>query len=234
MVDDEVDADLDAAGALDVPAVRVALCDPRRWFREALAHRLNDEPDIRVLWTMAAPEELDAAPWVTDVLVLSVEDHLDRRTVDALTALCERHDGAAVIGLTSGPEQISLLWPRLRRTGLATLVSRTAGIPALVDAVRSASQPGRRPPDGDPHGVDRRVRALLSPREQEVLEWLAAGRTVSEIAAGLGLSPKTVANCKQRLYRKLGVHHQAHAVATALGLGLLVPDVHDRAMASWS
>jgi DNA-binding CsgD family transcriptional regulator len=100
--------------------------------------------------------------------------------------------------------------------------------------VRAASGGGRRPTDADPHGVDRRVRALLSPREQEVLEWLAAGRTVSEIAAGLGLRPKTVANCKQRLYRKLGVHHQAHAVATAIALGLLVPDVHDRAMASWS
>ena len=230
-MDGDVQVELDAHG--DRPVVRVALCDPRRWFREALARRLNDEADIRVLWTMADAEELDAAPWVADVLVLTVDDHLDRRTVEALTGLCDRHPAAAVIGLTTGPQQISLLWPRLRRTGITTLVPRTSGVPALVDALRGMSSRSG-VIDVDPAGAGRRVRTLLSPREQEVLEWLAAGRTVSEIAAGLGLRPKTVANCKQRLYRKLGVHHQAHAVATALSLGLLVPDDHDRAMASWS
>jgi DNA-binding NarL/FixJ family response regulator len=233
-MDGDPEVDLDAEAALAVPALRVALCDPRRWFREALAHQLNLEPDIRVLWTMATPEELGATPWVADVLVLSVDDHLGRQAVQVLTDVCELHPGAAVLGLTSSPEQISLLWPRVRRTGLTTLVSRTGGIPALVDELRRVAGGGRRLGEGDPHGVDRRVRALLSPREQEVLEWLAAGRTVSEIAAGLGVRPKTVANCKQRLYRKLGVHHQSHAVAAALSLGLLVPDVHDRAMAAWS
>jgi DNA-binding NarL/FixJ family response regulator len=224
----------DAAAAFAVPVVRVALCDPRRWFREALAHRLNDEPDIRVLWTMATLEELDAAPWVTDALVVSIDDRIDRRTVEALALVCQRHPTAAVIALASAREQLSVLWPRLRRTGLTTLLARTEGIPALVVELRRQRGDGRRPGTAPPLGVDRRARSLLSPREQEVLEWLAAGRTVSEIAAGLGLAPKTVANCKQRLYRKLGVHHQAHAVATAIALGLLVPDTHDQTVASWT
>jgi DNA-binding NarL/FixJ family response regulator len=238
----------DAESVLGVPAIRVAVCDPRRWFREALAQRLNDEPDIRVLWTMATVEELDTAPWVADVLVLSLEDWINRRTVEALTVLCQRHPDAAVVGLTSGDDERAFAWPRLRRSGVATLVARTAGTPALVDELRrlgtgAAGSGGAGPAGGGRRGRaaeaartggDRRVRALLSPREQEVLEWLAAGRTVTEIAAGLGVAPKTVANCKQSLYRKLGVHHQAHAVATGLALGLLVADVHDRAMASWS
>jgi DNA-binding CsgD family transcriptional regulator len=106
-------------------------------------------------------------------------------------------------------------------------------VPALLAALRDAGA-GRGVAGPDRPVVERRARALLSPREQEVLEWLAAGRTVSEIAEGLGVRPKTVANCKQRLYRKLGVHHQAHAVAAALGLGLLVPDGHDPVAATWS
>jgi DNA-binding CsgD family transcriptional regulator len=220
--------------ALTAPVVRVALCDPRRWFREALAHRLNVEPDIRVLWTMATLEELDAAPWVADVIVTSVDDRLDRRTIDALALVGRHHPGAALLALASGRAQLALLWPRLRRSGVATVLARSDGIPALVDELRHRRGEGGHRPATGPAGIDRRVRSLLSPREQEVLEWLAAGWTVNEIAAGLGLAAKTVANCKQRLYRKLDVHHQAHAVATAITLGLLVPDAREQPVPSWS
>jgi DNA-binding NarL/FixJ family response regulator len=220
--------------AIDVaaPVIRVALCDARRWFREALARRLNEEPDIRVLWTVRTLDELDEVPWVANVLVLSIEDQLDRRSIEQLAIVCDRHPGAAVIGLTSGEASVATVWGRLYRTGIATLVSRASGVPALVGVLRHHGG-GAAASDPDPERSDRRLRPLLSPREQEVLEWLAAGRTVSEIAVALGLRPKTVANCKQRLYRKLGVHHQAHAVATALGMGLLVPSIHERAVASW-
>ncbi len=232
-MDRDDDAQLGAGGVLGDAVVRAALCDPRRWFREALAHRLNDEPDIRVLWTMADPAELADAPWVADVLVLSLGEHPERRTLGALAELAERHPTGAVVGLTASPEQAASLWPRVCRGGVRDLVPRTAGVPALADALRRAGA-GRGLADGERRPPERRVRTLLSPREQEVLEWLAAGRTVVEIADGLGVRPKTVANCKQRLYRKLGVHHQAHAVAAALHLGLLVPDVPDRALAAWS
>jgi DNA-binding NarL/FixJ family response regulator len=200
--------------------IRAAVCDGRRWFREALARRLNAEPDVRVLWTMGTLEELDATPWVADVLVVSVDEYLDRRHVEQLAVLCRRHGGTPVIGLTAADDDVAMVWNRLHRTGIATLVSRGSGVPALVEVLR---QFGGDAPVEPERRAERRTRALLSPREQEVLEWLAAGRTVNEIADVLGLRPKTVANCKQRLYRKLGVHHQAHAVATALSLGLLVP-----------
>jgi DNA-binding NarL/FixJ family response regulator len=229
----EASAGIPAPMALAAPVVRVALCDARRWFREALALRLNVEPDIRVLWTMATLEELDTAPWVVDVIVVSVGDRLDRRTIDALGLVCRHHRSAAVVAMASDREQLPLLWPRVRRTGVATVLARSDGIPALVDELRrQRGEGGRRPVPAPPDG-DRRARTLLSPREQEVLEWLAAGWTVNEIAAGLGLAAKTVANCKQRLYRKLDVHHQAHAVATAITLGLLVPAAREQPVPSW-
>jgi DNA-binding NarL/FixJ family response regulator len=65
----------------------------------------------------------------------------------------------------------------------------------------------------------------LSPREQEILALLAAGRTQTEIAAALVISPKTVATHIQHLLAKLGVHSRAQAVATAFQLGLVEPEV---------
>ena len=62
---------------------------------------------------------------------------------------------------------------------------------------------------------------VLSPREREVLDLIATGRSVPAIAAQLYLAPSTVKTHVQRLYEKLGVGDRAAAVAQAMRLGLL-------------
>lgn len=61
----------------------------------------------------------------------------------------------------------------------------------------------------------------LSPREREILQLLAAGRTQRQIATALVLSPKTVSTHIQHLLAKLGVHSRAQAVGAAYRLGLV-------------
>lgn len=53
---------------------------------------------------------------------------------------------------------------------------------------------------------------------------LAEGCTSHEVAERLDMSHKVVTTHKQRVFAELGVQNQAHAVATAIRLGLL-PDV---------
>jgi DNA-binding CsgD family transcriptional regulator len=57
----------------------------------------------------------------------------------------------------------------------------------------------------------------LSPREHEVLRWVAAGKTDRDIAAILGISPHTVHKHLQRAYAALGVETRTAAVMRALG-----------------
>ncbi len=59
--------------------------------------------------------------------------------------------------------------------------------------------------------------AGATPREAEVLSWLAAGKTDREIAALLGCSHRTVQKHLQRLYVKLGVETRTAAVMRSLG-----------------
>jgi DNA-binding NarL/FixJ family response regulator len=54
--------------------------------------------------------------------------------------------------------------------------------------------------------------AKLSPREQEVLEFLAKGDTYKEISTALGISYATVHNYIRRMYEKLHVRSRAQAV----------------------
>jgi two-component system, NarL family, nitrate/nitrite response regulator NarL len=62
---------------------------------------------------------------------------------------------------------------------------------------------------------------VLSPREREILELIAAGELAPEIAKRLGLSPATVRTHLQHLYEKLGVSDRAAAVAAAMRRGML-------------
>ncbi|MGH8668252.1 MAG: response regulator transcription factor [Burkholderiales bacterium] len=58
--------------------------------------------------------------------------------------------------------------------------------------------------------------AVLTPREREVLEHAAQGLHAKEIAAKLGISPRTVEVHKTRIMEKLGVRNVAELVRFAL------------------
>jgi transcriptional regulator EpsA len=53
----------------------------------------------------------------------------------------------------------------------------------------------------------------LSPRELEIMEWVGKGKTNSEIGMILNISPFTVKNHLQRIFKKLDVMNRAQAVA---------------------
>jgi DNA-binding CsgD family transcriptional regulator len=57
------------------------------------------------------------------------------------------------------------------------------------------------------------VAAQLSPREQEILHWVARGLTNDEVARRLWLSPHTVRTHLQHIYEKLGVRTRTEAAA---------------------
>lgn len=57
---------------------------------------------------------------------------------------------------------------------------------------------------------------VASPRESEVIKFIAEGLSVPDIAARLHLAPTTVRTHVQRLYEKLGVSDRAAAVAEAM------------------
>jgi DNA-binding CsgD family transcriptional regulator len=51
----------------------------------------------------------------------------------------------------------------------------------------------------------------LSPREREVLHWLAEGKRDGEIAVILGIAPRTVTTHVERVLAKLGVRNRTAA-----------------------
>ena len=60
----------------------------------------------------------------------------------------------------------------------------------------------------------------LSERERQVLESIAAGRSLADIAERLHLSPKTVSTHKMRLMEKLSIDNNADLIRYAIRHGL--------------
>ena len=62
----------------------------------------------------------------------------------------------------------------------------------------------------------------LSDREYEIMCLIASGKTVTEIAGELSLSPKTISTYRARVLEKLGVKNSAAIVQYAIRNGLVI------------
>jgi DNA-binding CsgD family transcriptional regulator len=70
----------------------------------------------------------------------------------------------------------------------------------------------------------------LTPREAEVLAWVAQGKTNTEIAAILGTRPRTVHKHLDHISAKLGVENRTTAAARALAWAATSPTAGHRVL----
>jgi two-component system nitrate/nitrite response regulator NarL len=113
-------------------------------------------------------------------------------------------------------------------TGAAGFVSKEARREQIADAVLACARGENVVPPDVAAGLVSEIRLrrqsdvpALTPREQEILHLIAAGKSLPEIAKELYLGLTTVKTHVQHLYEKLGVSDRAAAVATAMRRGLL-------------
>lgn len=79
-----------------------------------------------------------------------------------------------------------------------------------------------RPAAGPFQRNDAAIRSLgLSPRECEILDRLASGRSNKELARSLGISPNTIKTHVARVYEKLEVQNRVQAIEKARWLALI-------------
>jgi DNA-binding NarL/FixJ family response regulator len=85
-----------------------------------------------------------------------------------------------------------------------------------------AARPAEAKPDATPAPAAIEAKAgILSPRETEVLTYIAKGFSFNEIAELLDMSAHTVTTHVKRIYQKLAVHSRGEAVYEATQMGLL-------------
>ena len=192
--------------------VRIGICGPHRLLRRSLADALGEAPGIDVVGVRRTASSLRSLELDAAVVLLPATRE---RAVELIGDLAP----TPVVAVSSqrGRDAAGVVWCDPSSTvaeiemELRLIVEDTTRVAVLVEG-RSAGP---------------RKSASLSDRELQVLRLVSRGLTAEQIAELLHLSPRTVANHKARVFAKLGVQNQSHAVATAMREGLLVARAED-------
>lgn len=204
-------------------ALRVGVQQRERLFREGLGQLLQAEDDIEVVGAVRTGDELielcdQRRP---DVAVADL-DSPDWNPGRIATRIKRRIPRLRVVGLYTA---LSTADARLLRQTGVVAVSHRGGIGPILDAVRGdtgGSRTSLRPVVA--HGSHTSPGVALTAREVAVLTLVGGGHTSREISDQLHISHKTVENHKQRIFGKLGVQNQAHAVSVAMRKGMISPE----------
>jgi len=116
------------------------------------------------------------------------------------------------------------------RAGVSGYILKNKGTKELVDAIRQvlrgttylSPEVSRRVIEAYRGGVQPDA-VPISPRERQVLQLVAEGKSTKEIASVLGISVKTASAHRTRLMGKLDIHETAGLVRFAIRLGLVRP-----------
>lgn len=203
--------------------IEVVLCDDHAMLRRGIRDTLSEAVDIRVVGEAANYSEVrDLLRRVRcDVVVLDL-NLPGRGGLEVLQSMREQeHPARVVVCSMHEPDQYAV---RCLRAGAFGYLHK-AGDPAeLVTAVRTAAQ-GRKyvTPEvaelladsvSSAHGDE--PHQALSEREMQTLVKIASCKRLSDIAADLTLSPKTVSVYRARVLEKLGLSNNAELTVYAI------------------
>lgn len=208
--------------------IRVLIADDHFVVRQGVRRMLQLYPDLEVVGEAAdGAEALDSLGRIeADLLMMDM-------TMPGLsgTALIgrvrERWPALPILVLSMHKDaQVALGALRAGANGYVTKDSEPA---VLAEAIRKVAAGGRHV---DPALTEQVLFESLMPhtgvqalsqREREVLERIAAGDSINQIAETLHLSAKTVSTHKMRIMQKLDIHSNADLILFAAAEGLVPP-----------
>jgi DNA-binding NarL/FixJ family response regulator len=148
--------------------------------------------------------------------------------LDAAREILHRSPRTAIVLLTGYSEEYQIVGAL--RAGIRGYVVKTQAAEELVRAIREVAAGGTYlSPSVSRVVVDAYLTGKelpadpLTPRERQVLQLVAEGKTSKEIAVLLGLTVKTAESYRAELMEKLNIHETAGLVRYAIRSGLIHP-----------
>ncbi|MCJ7606201.1 MAG: response regulator transcription factor [Dehalococcoidales bacterium] len=219
--------------------IQVFVISQQTLFQQAVEQTFQDTPDIVILGnTGINPDVLKAIDNLPpDVALLDLDGGQADAGLDLAKKIKMRSPNIGVIVLTSNPED-NQLFMVLKAQAVAYLSKEVTG-EQLIEVVRRVSR-GEHPinealtnrPKVAEHVLQQfqelsfrsETESLISPltpREIEILEYIAQGYLNKQIAAELGISEQTIKNHVTSILRKLNANARTEAVVVAIKQGLI-------------
>ena len=212
----------------EIRKARVLLADDHKIVLEGLRGLLQDEYELVGMATDGMELVAMACRLQPDVIVADISMPL-LNGVDAVRKLREEGVRCPVVMLTMHPDVVYA--SRALEGGAMGYVLKHAASDELVSAIEEARQ-GRVfiSPAIDTNALveftsesRRRLRESIeiTPRQRDVLQLLAEGKSAKEIGAILGISARTVETHKYKMMDDLGLESSAQLVHYAIRHGLV-------------
>ena len=203
--------------------IRVLIADDHAILRRGLAQIIAEAGDMQVCAEAenSAQTIKFAREQTVDVVLLDITMP-DRNGLDTLKLLKKEKPKLAVLMLSMHPEDLYAV--RAIKAGASGYLNKQSAPAQLVTAIRQVAQ-GRRyisPAVAEElagsiaEGSDRPAHATLSDREYETMRLIASGKTLTEIAAEMHLSVKTVSVYRARLLEKMQLKNNSELTHYAL------------------
>src|SRR4030095_7601846 len=207
--------------------VTVVVADDHPLYREGVVRALLASGQIEILPEAGNGREALAAIQEHKPEVALLDYKLPELDGVAVTHAIAREQLPTRVLLVSAFTDSGVVYKALE-TGAAGFVSKESRREQIADAVLACARGENVVPPEVAAGLVSEIRLrkqsdapALTPREQEILHLIAAGKSLPQIAEQLFLGLTTVKTHVQHLYEKLGVSDRAAAVATAMRRGLI-------------
>ena len=204
--------------------IRVVIADDHRILREGLKQLLLAAGDLDVVGEAADGHEVLERIRALDIDVLLLDMSMPGKSgMELIRQVKTERPKLRILVLSMHEEHQYAV--RAIRAGASGYLTKESASSQLVAAIRKVAGGGafisaevaeHLAQDAMPDGIDRPRHATLSDREFQVFARLVSGESVTEIAAALHLSAKTISTHKARLMEKLHVDNNAGLVRYAL------------------
>lgn len=215
-------------------SIRLVIADDHRLFRDGVKKLLELESDIDVIGEAGDGEEALKVVREKEPDVLLFDINMPK--IDGIQLVRELNSythAIKYVAVSAYDDEDSL--SALSSAGVLGFVLKASDRVELLSAIRSAN---RNQPYVDPRVAGKLLTSFsrrkeendqlyeLTPREKEILYWLAQGLSNSEVAAKMVLSEKTVKNHVSHVLKKLDLRDrtQAAILAWRIGFAQLQPD----------
>lgn len=208
--------------------IRLLIADDHPIVREGLKRIVAEYPDMRLVSEAADGNEVIAKIEAAEVDVLLLDVNMPGPGfLNTLRRVTSEWPNIRVLVLSVHPED--QFGVRSLRAGAVGYLTKEHTPDELVGAIRQVHMGGKyiTPALAESMAfhigtnVEAPPHELLSDREFEVLGLLGSGKSVTEIAAHLTLSPKTVSTYKSRILEKLLLKNDAALIRYTLEHGLV-------------
>ena len=206
---------------------RILLADDHTVVRRGFGLILSTQPDLEVVAEARnGREALERAIETEPDVILMDVSMPELNGIDGTRRIVEAVPRARVLALSMHRDAVYVR--EMLRAGAKGYLVKDADDDALIDAVRAVARGEAylSPSVADAVLADYRRHVtnpldLLTPREREVLQLVAEGRTNKEIAQLLALSVYTVDSHRSRLMEKLNLNSTGDLVRFAIRNGLI-------------